>query len=460
MVTTRSQVSTFSPPTPTTSSSSSVTDASSDEKQQTIAIIGTGWAGWTLAQDLNPRNARIVLISPHRTMALTPLLASAACAIFDFRLAEEPVRRRNRSFQKYQANVSSIDFGSKTISCTSAIGSQRSGLSQEDIESGKGFEVQYDKLILAPGCETNTFGTPGVKEHALFMKSVKDARTLRERLLDCFEEASLPTLSDQQRKDILHFAIVGGGPTGVELAAELDELVQQHLLAVYPHLKGLPTISVYDVADRLLGQFGEKLSQYAMSQFTARENVTICTERHIEEVHKDALIVKEEGRVGFGVCVWAVGNKACKMVEELNVRKTEKGIERILTDSHLRVLQPDSKSGNKVLEGVWALGDAADIQGNSLPTTAEVAVQKAKWLAKCINSGEMGGKFEYKNKALVAYIGRGDGVIEGNQDWTGASAWLAWRSGSLEWTRSWRRRVMIFVNWVANWIDGREVARR
>jgi NADH:ubiquinone reductase (non-electrogenic) len=216
-------------------------------------------------------------------MALTPLLASAACAIFDYRLAEEPVRRRNKDFQKYQANVSSIDFDSKTIHCKSAIGSQRSGLSQEEMEEGPwgDFEVSYDKLILAPGCEVNTFGTPGVREHALFMKSVKDARTFRERVLDCFEEASLPTVSDKQRRDILHFVIVGGGPTGVELADELDELVQGHLLTVYPHLKDLVTISVYDVADRVLGQFGEKLSEYAMSQFRARQSVHICTRRHI-----------------------------------------------------------------------------------------------------------------------------------------------------------------------------------
>lgn len=393
-------------------------------------------------------------------MALTPLLASAACAIFDYRIAEEPVRRRSKAFQKYQANVFSVDFTSKTIHCKSAIGSQRSGLSQKEMETSE-FEVQYDKLILAPGCETNTFGTPGVKEYALFMKSVKDARTLRERVLDCFEEASLPTLSEQQRKDVLHFVIVGGGPTGVELAAELDDLVQGHLYAIYPHLKGLAAVSVFDVADRVLGQFGEKLSEYAMSQFRARENVAIRTGRHIEEVQKDALMVKEEGRVGFGVCVWAVGNKACKLVEELDVQKNEKGVQRILTDQHLRALQPaHSKAENGVVEDVYALGDAADILDHELPTTAEVAVQKAKWLANYINSGEVGAKFEYKNKALVAYIGRGDGVIEGNQDWTGTSAWLAWRSGSLEWTRGWRRRAMILVYWFANLLDGREIARR
>lgn len=108
------------------------------------------------------------------------------------------------------------------------------------------------------------------------------------------------------------------------------------------------------------------------------------------------------------------------------------------------------------------------MEGHELPATAEVAVQKAKWLARHLihmskNPGgeeEMGRPFEYQQKALVAYIGRKDGVVEGQQDWTGSGAWLAWRSGSLEWTRSWRRRAMILLYWFMNKIDGREVARR
>lgn len=340
------------------------------------------------------------------------------------------------------------------------------------------FDVRYDKLILAPGCETNTFGTPGVKEHALFMKTVPDARRLREGILDCLERASLPTISEQEKRDILHFAIVGGGPTGIELAAEIDELIQEHLGAVYPRLKGLCTISIYDVADRLLGAFDEKLSEYAMEKFENRGCVNVKTGKHIEEVRRHSMMVKEEGEVPFGVIIWAVGNTAGKLVEDLNCRKSE-GLQRIQTDKWLRVLAPNSDGvegkGADIIENVYALGDAADILNNELPTTAEVAVQKAKWLTKHLlestpspaksknlddGTESLGTPFKYAQKELVAYIGRGDGVVQGKADWTGASAWLAWRSGSIKWTRGWRRRVMVVVNWVANWVDGREIARR
>jgi hypothetical protein len=99
-------------------------------------------------------------------MALTPLRASAACSIFDYRIAEEPVLRRKKDFQKYQANHLLYRFRFQDYNCKSAIGSQRPGLSREEMEEGPGseFEVRNDKLILAPGCEVNTFGMPGVRE--------------------------------------------------------------------------------------------------------------------------------------------------------------------------------------------------------------------------------------------------------------------------------------------------------
>ena len=183
----------------------------------------------------------------------------------------------------------------------------------EDGEEGE-FELGYEKLILAPGSETNTFGTPGVLDHCLTMKSVRDAMKLRERILDCFELASLPIYSEARKKELLHFIIVGGGPTGAELAAEIDELVHDHLLGIYPDLKGMVTISVYDVADRMLGQFGEKLSEYAMEKFR-RRNVRICMGRKIEGFESGVMKVKEDGNVRFGMAVWCAGNKATGLVE-------------------------------------------------------------------------------------------------------------------------------------------------
>lgn len=137
----------------------------------TLAIIGTGWAGYTLSQRLSPSNFTIHIISPLRTIQYTPLIASAACGLFDIRLAEEPVRRRTRSSVQYhKASAQSIDFENRTILCKPSV---------EDLDrTGGTFEVQYDKIVIAPGCGIQTFGTPGAEEHALFLRTTDDARAI------------------------------------------------------------------------------------------------------------------------------------------------------------------------------------------------------------------------------------------------------------------------------------------
>ncbi|KAN0122109.1 FAD/NAD(P)-binding domain containing protein [Hyaloscypha variabilis] len=453
--TTRSQTSSLPstptpPPSKRTLSTSTLTTPSKRSKHQTTDSHPR--------QRLTPlsQSHQITLLSPHRTMALTPLLASAACGIFDFRIAEEPVRRLSTAGRvtKYQVHVSSIDLKWQVVKCRAAVGD---GVNS-DGEQGDGhgeeaeFELGYEKLVLAPGSETNTFSTPGVLEHCLTMKSVQDAMSLRERILDCFELASLPVCSEERQRELLHFVIVGGGPTGVELAAELDELVHGHLSRIYPDLEGRATISVYDVADRMLGQFGEKLSEYAMEKFRRRD-VRVCMGREIEGFEIGIMSVKDEGEVKFGVAIWCAGNKATSLVEGLDVRKGEGAMQRVCTDRLLRVLKPEGKEARKGIEdyfdNIYALGDAADIEGMSLPPTAENE-----------NGNVEGEGFKYDQKALVAYIGRKDGIVDGGGKWTGKGAWLAWRSGSLEWTRSWRRRAMIVLVWVMNKLDGREIARR
>lgn len=404
-----------------------------------------------------------------------------------------PARAESRSggeIQKYQVWVEKVDFDARILTCRPAVGSNGNEQASEG-DSPATFEVPFDQLVMAPGSEVNTFGTPGVEQHCLFMKSVSDAMALRERVLDCFELASLPSFAEERKREMLHFVIVGGGPTGVELAAELDELVHGHLLHIYPACRGLVRISVYDVADRILGQFGEKLSEYAMEKFRRRD-VNVRMSRHIQGFKKGVMSVKEEGDVGFGVAVWAAGNKTCALVEAMEgVRKEAKG--QLVTDQQLRVLREGGGDGGRdgvgdgvgvghghrharaALDGVYAIGDAATIDGQPLPPTAEVAVQQAKWLARHLlaldcaqaaqhrvssSAGELDSGFRYQATAAVAYLGRQDGVVEGGGQWTGKSAWLAWRGGSLQWSRSWRRKAVMVVYWLLNKCDGRELARR
>jgi NADH:ubiquinone reductase (non-electrogenic) len=119
-------------------------------------------------------------------------------------------------------------------------------------------------------------------------------------------------------------------------------------------------------------------------------------------------------------------------------------------------------ANDQLINNVYALGDSADIEGYTLPTLAEVALQKANYLAAELNqAGEPAKVFEYKERASIAYLGQHDGVIGGKEEWTGHTAWLAWRSGSIyHWPRSWRRTFMIGISWFFNKIGGRDIARK
>jgi NADH:ubiquinone reductase (non-electrogenic) len=254
----------------------------------------------------------------------------------------------------------------------------------------------------------------------------------------------------------LHIVVVGGGPTGVEITAELYDLFKEDLEKLYPDLRGKYSISIHDVASNILSAFDASLSKYALDSFERRA-VEIKTNSHITRVEKDRIHTKEDGEIPFGLLVWATGNKAIPLVERLPVLKSSH-LPRIQTDSYLRVLDADSNC----IESIYALGDAADIVGNELPTTAEVACQKAEYLGMLVNAGakDAVGPFKYKQRAIVAYLGQQDGVIGGKSDWEGASAWVAWRSKNLTWTRSWRTKFAILFDWMLNWAFGKDIAMR
>lgn len=428
-----------------------------------LVLIGSGWASFYIAEKIDYNKYNVTMISPRRTSTYTPLLASAATGLFSFSLAEEPVRhkrRRNLKFRK--ANVTHIDFDNENVTCLPAFEDDLTLMTEE-------FQVAYDILVIAPGCRPNTFDIPGADKYAIFVKSVSDAMAIRKRLLDLLEWASLPTVSRERASELLHIAIVGGGPTGVELTAELSDMANHELRDIYPDVSKLIKISVYDVAPNILGNYDKSLHEYATQQLEKR-NINVSPNTRIEQVDENALHIKDKGRVPYGMLLWATGNKNVALIDEIrdHISLPSKGLQRIQTDSHLRVY----KSQNDQLhDSVYALGDAADIPDHPLPTTAEVAVQKAKYLVEQLNNlGDhmaepFSRPFAYSNKAMVSYIGSQDGVITGQDGkdgagaWTGRSAWLAWRRGTLYWNRSWRSRILICITWVFNSWFGKEIAK-
>ena len=261
------------------------------------------------------------MISPRSYFVFTPLLAGTAVGTLEMRAVLEPVRRLGLdSF--HQGWADDVDFARKVVRVeanTSDDLASRTRLKQPAESTGKGatFDVSYDKLVIAVGSYSQTFGIEGVKEFACFLRDIADARKIRMKVLQTFEKAALPITTDDERKKLLHFAIVGGGPTGIEYAAELHDLIKEDLSKIYPNLMKFVSITVYDVAPKVLPMFDKTLAQYAMDTFM-REGISVKTQHHLTRIRPDndcegclKLKIKEHGdeEIGAGIVVWSTGRE-------------------------------------------------------------------------------------------------------------------------------------------------------
>ena len=175
-----------------------------------ILIVGSGWAGFRAASDLDKNKFEVNLVSPRNYFLFTPLLPSTAVGTLEFRAIQEPVRTIP-NINYFQAYVDRFDFQSRRAYCRDAF------------LAGHSFEMQYDYLIIAAGCETNTFNVKGVEgtKNVFFLKQLSDSRAIRSRLIECFERASSPGTSPEELTRLLTFVVVGGGPTNVGTLGEM-----------------------------------------------------------------------------------------------------------------------------------------------------------------------------------------------------------------------------------------------
>ncbi|CAM0141243.1 unnamed protein product [Umbelopsis sp. WA50703] len=403
--------------------------------QGRIVVLGSGWAGFQFMKDLNRKDYQITVVSPRNYFVFTPLLASTAVGTLEFRCATEPVRSYSHNIDYHQAWCDKIDIENQVIHCTSNL----------DDNKGSPFTLDYDKLIISVGSYSNTFGIPGVKEHGHFLKDIQDARRIRARVLECFEYAAQPGVTSKEKAEKLHFAVVGGGPTGVEFSAELHDFISEDLSRLYPQLMAHVRMTLYDVAPHILGTFDSNLSAYATKKF-ARRGIQVKTGRQVKEVLKDRLVIKEDGE----------GLMQNPLVESCQNALKDDRSHRLMTDEFLRVL--------------YAMGDCATIKDHDLPATAQVAKQKAIYLGEVFNKYAKSGQdtkipvFNFKNRGSMAYIGSWEAVVDMSPVHKKATegghlAWFFWRSAYLSMSVSMRNKIQIPMFWFLTWVTGRDITR-
>jgi NADH:ubiquinone reductase (non-electrogenic) len=336
-----------------------------------VVVLGSGWAAMSFLKAWDPALSdkyELILVSPRNYFVYTPLLPAMCAGTVEERSIVEPVRAVLGNKGKF--------FEAK---CTEIMPEERSIVACFPEDAGfpeACFRIPYDTLVLGVGCINNTFGIQGVQENTLFFKSVEDAAKLRLRISECFERSALPQTTAEERRKLLSFVIVGGGPTGVEVAAELYDLIVDDLSKLYPEQVQDFRIRVVDLMSHVLSTYDRKISNYTAETFK-RNGIDLVLNSRVQGVSSDSVtVVDNDGNVTelpFGACVWATGIAMHPLIKQLQERLPEgkqNHFRSIITDEYLRVRGAPDNS-------IFALGDAATIEQQKALDKADELFERA-----------------------------------------------------------------------------------
>ena len=246
-----------------------------NEPRKKVVILGSGWGAMSAMSHLNPGQFDITVVSPRNYFLFSPILPSVTVGTVESRSIVEPVRKlihhhhgkENVQFQ--EAKCVEIDSEKKQIHCK-----DESGIVGKVSE----FDLEYDILVMAVGATNNTFNTPGVHQNCYFMKEMEDAHSIRNTMIDLLESASIPGQPESERKRLLHFVVVGGGPSGVEFASELRDFLRDDVPSIYPTVLDDFNITMIQSGDHILNNYDLQISRFTETQFKKKESrVTTIT---------------------------------------------------------------------------------------------------------------------------------------------------------------------------------------
>lgn len=392
-----------------------------------IIIVGAGFAGLEVAKALGKANIGVTLIDRRNYHLFQPLLYQVATAALSATDVAEPIRRVLRRYPSVQVlfgEVSRIDRAAQRVI----------------LADGACFP--YDMLVLATGSQPSWFGHDEWREFAPGLKTVEDARLIRSRMLLAFEQAERETDSEEQQRQMT-FAIIGGGPTGVELAGSLAELARNTLTRDFRNIRPEHArILLIEAGERLLPGFSPELSDYAQRRLQ-RLNVRVLTGRRVEEIGPGMLNVSGE-KLGAGLVLWAAGVSASPLARLAGGETDRAG--RVRVDTDLRV------AGE---EKIFALGDMAllpDEHGKPLPGLAQVAKQQGthlgRQLVEHLRSGGPLQPFRYRSRGNTAIVGRHAAIFEhGGVAVKGWTAWLAWALIHVYLLIGFQNRLLVSLRW-------------
>lgn len=404
-----------------------------------VVIVGAGFAGLKAAHELRKAPVQVVMIDRNNYHKFQPLLYQVATAGLDIGNIAKAVRsvfHGQDNFNFLLGTVRGVDWERRQVV-----------MENED-------PVEYDYLVLAAGASTNFFGVEGVEEHSFPLKNMADAVIMRNHILTQFERANLhPELID---KGILNFVIVGGGPTGLEMAGALIELFDHVLVQDYPKMEvERAEVIMVEMAPHLLAAYDEPLREYAQEMLDKR-GVKVRFNETVVRAEADKVHLKSGETIPTETLIWAAGVKANPLADTLGLDQKRSG--QVLVNEDMSV------PGHPEAYIVGDMAFSEDEEGIPYPQLAPVAIAEAKHAAQQIERHVAGDqtrtRFTYQDLGQMATIGRNAAVAElPGLNLRGFTAWLIWVFLHIVKLIGFRNKVSVFSSWVYNYLTYDRSAR-
>ncbi len=420
------------------------------KRNQNIVILGGGFAGTNVADQLaallpNPEDARITLVDQSNYSLFTPMLTEVAGGQIDTHHIVRPLRDMSPRIEFIQGRIEAIDTAFKTVRL--AVGDAQSNLPQNNPV------LPYDHLVVAVGSVPHYYDIPGLKEHSLTNKTLEEAAAIRKRVLSVLERANVET-NPGLRRALLTIVVGGGGYTGVETIAAINDLVRDHL-PDYPQLKQEDVrMLLFEAEDRLMMELSAvNLAAYAQHKLEER-GVEVRLNATLAEAGDGWITFKDGERIETQTLIWAGGVTPSPIVESLGAQ----------VGKH-KGLVADACCMVPGLSGVWAVGDCAEIpMPNSDKTyapTAQNAQREGAQAARnivAVMRGEEPQPFEYTPIGELAIVGKRSGVAQVyGVSFSGITAWAMWRAIYLAKMPGLGQRFRILMDWTLDVLVGRDV---
>ena len=406
---------------------------------QTVIVIGAGFGGLNFLRNATKsKNIQFILIDKQNHHLFQPLLYQVATATLSPANIAFPVRRMFKNTKNVKVildEVIDINRDSKNIKLYS------------------GDVLNYDQLVVSTGSLHSYFGNDSWSQYSNGLKGINDALIIRENLLKAFEKAENEN-DDQRKQEYLNFVIIGGGPTGVEMAGSIAEIAFNTIRKEFDNFNAEdPNVYLIEANNGVLPMFSDKLSQKA-EKYLKDFGVTVLKNEKVENID-DSTVYTNKRIIKSNNIIWAAGNKASTLIAKLNTNTDESG--RAIVDSFCSLIDD---------RDVYVIGDAAhykDTNNQPLPGIAPVAIQQGKYVSNIIRNNNKRNEnkpFKFSDKGMLATVGKYKAIGKiGNLEISGITAWLFWSVIHIVYLIGYRLKLLVIIEWIFSYLFNKKGTR-